>query len=752
MSSRKEEERNEKIIRGLLKLPPNRRCINCNSLGPQYVCTNFWTFICTACSGIQKEKSCSSWHVYSDVRFLRKVASQIPPDDCASNAWAMQALGKLVMTNKVGKDSASEKSPHHLSCLNKQCLWPNLPQKRLKLFKKVAISNPGRIREFIRGVYVDKKYAGGRTSDKPPLGIQSHKNFEEEHRRASSYHSYSQSPPYDHQYEDRRYGKQTGILSRKPGSDRGLYEGKIASFICSPGSLGDQMYEDRFANEISGPRISDYSASSAGDTFKFDGQSPNFQSDIGYGSPQPVRDILIEDGRRHIPGSYSEASVRRNVETVPRPQRTASSGSFDGKSVSLKSVNSGSFQEIMIESELATAGQPVDASFSSGSRTSASTKPSSGDTSHPPLVQNQANSSASSIDLFAEINQPSTMSSFVEKSLPLSALHGNSGNEDPFGPPFVQNAATSSVPSLDLFAKINQPSSSVATLEKTSLVPFSQEEGWATFDVPHAGTASQTKITSNSAVAGTATSTVPSLDKQGFDAFPLTSNNGQWLSAQNSISHESFAPAVDQWGSTSNEVKIFSGPTCSQTWNAFDDSFGNFPQPPFGSLPVKSDVQVPPHAPPTIVDPCMNLTVQEESGKDGLRMSSIDGAATGMSSSLDNIVTGPSFNPVIPPMGTNGQECKSTNPFDLPYESDLESSNGFSDMSSLQASLPPVQFPSPFLSGLGQPWYSQNPVPPYISSVSSGGLAYVAGQSASTQLPDVSPQGPVAPLGGNPFA
>lgn len=32
MSSKKEEERNEKVIRGLMKLPPNRRCINCNSL------------------------------------------------------------------------------------------------------------------------------------------------------------------------------------------------------------------------------------------------------------------------------------------------------------------------------------------------------------------------------------------------------------------------------------------------------------------------------------------------------------------------------------------------------------------------------------------------------------------------------------------------------------------------------------------------------------------------------------------------
>lgn len=32
MGSKREEERNEKIIRGLMKLPPNRRCINCNSL------------------------------------------------------------------------------------------------------------------------------------------------------------------------------------------------------------------------------------------------------------------------------------------------------------------------------------------------------------------------------------------------------------------------------------------------------------------------------------------------------------------------------------------------------------------------------------------------------------------------------------------------------------------------------------------------------------------------------------------------
>lgn len=37
MGSKREEEKKEKIIRGLMKLPPNRRCINCNSLVILYI-------------------------------------------------------------------------------------------------------------------------------------------------------------------------------------------------------------------------------------------------------------------------------------------------------------------------------------------------------------------------------------------------------------------------------------------------------------------------------------------------------------------------------------------------------------------------------------------------------------------------------------------------------------------------------------------------------------------------------------------
>lgn len=102
------------------------------------------------------------------------------------------------------------------------------------------------------------------------------RNHEDGTRRASSYHSYSQSPPYDFQYEERRYGKPVTSLSRKPGSDRGLYDGKLSSFS-SPGHSSDQANDERFANDGSWPRVSDYSVSSGGDPFRSDILSPSSQ-------------------------------------------------------------------------------------------------------------------------------------------------------------------------------------------------------------------------------------------------------------------------------------------------------------------------------------------------------------------------------------------------------------------------------------------------------------------------------------------
>jgi Arf-GAP domain and FG repeats-containing protein 1 len=97
-------------------------------------------------------------------------------------------------------------------------------------------------------------------------------------RRPSSYHSYSQSPPYDFQYEDRRYGKQVNTLARRP-SDRALFDAKLGNLLFSP----SRLHEDQFANESSGSRFSDFSASSTGD-FRNDVLSPSSQ-DTGYSSP-----------------------------------------------------------------------------------------------------------------------------------------------------------------------------------------------------------------------------------------------------------------------------------------------------------------------------------------------------------------------------------------------------------------------------------------------------------------------------------
>ncbi|XP_010904972.1 probable ADP-ribosylation factor GTPase-activating protein AGD14 [Elaeis guineensis] len=664
MSSKREEERNEKIIRGLLKLPPNRKCINCGSLGPQYVCTTFWTFVCMTCSGIHRE-------------FTHRVKSVSLAKFTTQEVEALQKGGNQRAREMFLKDWDSQQM--------------RLPDS----------SNVDRIREFIKNVYVDKKYARGRSSDKPPRDMQSHKNHEEEHRRASSYHSFSQSPPYEHQYEERRYGKQTGILSRKPGSDRGYYEGKVSSFIYSPGRQGEQMYEDRFANESYASRNSDYSVSSTGDPFRFDGQSPNFQ-DVGYNSPplQQVRDILIEDGQSRTLNTYSEANVKRGLDGIPHPQRTASSGScgsIESNSISLKSANSFSLIDTVPETERASG------TLQSGSSTS---------------LASQLSASAHAM------------------------------NQDPFSLSTVQQTITSSTPSIDLFAHINNQSSSTTPSElKMSAVPLSENVGWATFDLPHqvGPTAETTKGLPSAVPPG------EEAPKVKNDLFASVSNDSQWFSIQNSSNHGTSSSIADQQPVSLHEVKGFADTNSSQSWNAFDDSTWNIPQTSLSALPQTSEPQIPAHNHPASADKFTGLNVSEVPARGGLQKSAID-ELTAFDGSFSG-VAGSSFSSSVPPsMGGTTQERKSTNPFDLAYDSEPEASNMFLDMSSLQAALPDQQLPNAFLGGLSQTWFPQNSVPTYVPSVSQGGLAFMAGHVPGSQLPNIPAQGSISSLGGNPFA
>lgn len=662
MSSKKEEERNEKIIRGLMKLPPNRRCINCDSLGPQYVCTNFWTFVCIACSGVHRE-------------FTHRVKSVSMSKFTTQEVEALQRGGNQRARELFLKD------------------WDT---QRMRLPNN---SNPDKIREFIKNVYVDKKYAGSVSSDKPPRDTQ---KGEEDHRRASSYHSFSQSPPYDHQYEERRYGRQGGALTRKPGSDRGQYEGKISSFLYSPGRQAEQMYEDRFANGSYGSRMSDYSVSS--DPFRSGGQSPTFH-DPGYVSPPTqVRDIVVEDTRSQKLGASPESNVKEDLNKIPRAHRSTSSGSsgsFDSNSISIKSANSGSLIDSALEPGHASAIQPADP------------------LTLPTLPQMPSSANAAKIDLFDR--------------------------------EFVQSQSSFPASSVDLFADVNQHLSAMAPKAQKP----SADAGWATFDLPYHA---KPQVKERQDIPPVIPPVENAAPKENFDLFSSMHNNTNWFSVENPPSYGHSSAVADQWSMGLNEVKQCGDSGNSQLWNAFHDSTENIPQPLASILPQNSEPQDLLQRPPTSVHASSDLYFgfggSEVQFSDPFLSPAVDNKAFGVAPVSG--MAGSSLPPsAIHPTGGIPLERKASNPFDLPYDLDSEANNVFSDMGSLQASLPDPQFPTTYLGGgmHHEAWFTQNPLPSFAPPViPQGGLSYSGGQVSSAQLQNIPSQGSVAPLGGNPFA
>ncbi|KAF9670315.1 hypothetical protein SADUNF_Sadunf13G0055700 [Salix dunnii] len=692
MGSRKEEERNEKIIRGLMKLPPNRRCINCNSLGPQYVCTNFWTFICTTCSGIHRE-------------FTHRVKSVSMSKFTSQEVEVLQNGGNQRAREIYLKD------------------W-NHQRQRLPDNSKVD-----KVREFIKDVYVDKKYAGGNTSDKPPRDLQRIRSHEDETRRACSYHSYSQSPPYDFQYEDRLYGKQTNTLTRKPGSDRSLNVGKMASFICSPTRLNERIFEDRFANEGSVSRVSDYSVSSGGDPVRSGAESPNFRKDIAFSPPmQPSRDGL----KHQKANSFSEASFKRDADGIPCPQRTTSlgsTGSFDNTSVSIKSYNSGSLLDVVAEAGQA-AGNPQE---------------------KKPAFPLSSVSCHASLDLFKEQVAPEAASPMAPP-IDLFQLPATSPAPpvDLFQVPptssinLYQPSQTSLPSTLDLFGSSYQQQSVSTMDEKSPHSSLPKNEGWATFDVPQpiASTPGPVDLTSSVGPSSVGSST-------NFDQVPSFHTSMQWPPFQNFVDHSS-SSVPDPWLGNLHSVQANDN-SSSQNWNAFEFD-GSVADIPLEGIKQSNEPQAL-HNPSPTADQYFGFGASEDLNKDGIQRTAYNRVHPGPSEPSD-IVAGPLYTPSGHPLVEETEshvDHRSVNPFDLPYESDMEQSNMFMDMSSLEAALPNSNSPSSFL-GVTQPWFPQDLAMAYIPAAPQGGLAYVAGQAPSPQLGNVQTQGPVASVGGNPFA
>ncbi|XP_015055753.1 probable ADP-ribosylation factor GTPase-activating protein AGD14 isoform X2 [Solanum pennellii] len=739
MSSRREEERNEKIIRGLLKLPPNRKCINCNSLGPQYVCTNFWTFVCMTCSGIHRE-------------FTHRVKSVSMSKFTSQEVEALQQGG-----NQRAREI-------YLKSWDPQSQW--LPNN----------SNVDKVREFIKTVYVDKKYAGAQFSDRPPRDTQNLRNHDDDMRRASSYHSYSQSPPYDFQYEERRYGKNAPALTRKPGSDRGLYEGKVSSFL-SPSRLSDHMYDDRFGNEGSNPRASDYSVSSGGDPFRSVAQSPNFQRGIGSPLSDTSRDISYEDVRH----------VKKDAGRILRAQRTASSGSFesfDSNSLSFKSVNSVCLADAVSESNqtIETHSSKL-STFPSLPRSSGPRNPDGPDLFNAPSVPQNAPPSVS------------TKSRLPVSSFQPSVSAGPIGNSH-------QPSLTLPPSSLDFFSEVPNLPSAASADEKPSCEVTSKNEGWATFDMQrHAATTGIEQFT----LAPT-----PAYGHNSFDILPETtqqqlvteksldvddgwatfdvpqhvtftgSNNFtsnkiqlkgdsqsnsdptfsvmQWPSPMESAPHgpavrDSTACALDLsmpapfHGGVLN-VEVTPSARSTDLWSAFDVSNDHLA---LKSLPNSKEQVVMNHD--LVDDQYMGLRGVENVATGQIQRAVLDSGypITSFPSYVSASSSGLSTLPVATGVHSHANEQKSNNPFDLPYDADMECSNMYWDMSSLQAALPSDGMSSSFVGGVTESWFPQNPATAYGPAGQHGTL-FVSSQPAGNQISNVPTHGQVAAIGGNPFA
>uniref|UniRef100_A0A1J3HZ40 Putative ADP-ribosylation factor GTPase-activating protein AGD14 n=1 Tax=Noccaea caerulescens TaxID=107243 RepID=A0A1J3HZ40_NOCCA len=261
----KEDEKNERIIRSLLKLPDNKRCINCNSLGPQYVCTTFWTFVCTNCSGIHRE-------------FTHRVKSISMAKFTSQEVSALKEGG-----NQHAKDI-------YLKGLDQQ--RQSVPDG----------SNVERLRDFIRHVYVNKRYTNEKNDDKPPRGPMG----DSETRSSSG----SRSPPYDEAY-DRRYSDRSSPGGRSPGFEPGNKKSPSR-----PEILNDWRREDRFGGKKKPEEGS---------------QSPEQVKDLGSASPpvlRPVREIL---GDSVIPLRVIEPpkpQVNRNSDASANAKPSASLGSL----------------------------------------------------------------------------------------------------------------------------------------------------------------------------------------------------------------------------------------------------------------------------------------------------------------------------------------------------------------------------------------------------------------------------------------
>uniref|UniRef100_A0A0E0JGZ9 Arf-GAP domain-containing protein n=1 Tax=Oryza punctata TaxID=4537 RepID=A0A0E0JGZ9_ORYPU len=662
-ASRKEEERNERVVRGLLKLPPNRRCINCNGLGPQYVCTSFWTFVCISCSGIHRE-------------FTHRVKSVSMSTFTAQEVEALQNGGNQRAKESFLKEFDAQKI--------------RLPDS----------SNVDSLREFIKAVYVERRYAGGRFSERPPRDKQNQKNNEQEHRRASSYHSFSQSPPYDYQYEERRDGKRSVMLTRKPGSDGG-HDGKMSAFAYSPQSLHERMPEDRFANENFGPRTSDCSGSSISDTFRTSPHSPNFL-DEGCSSPSMQQNQL---------------NIQASSGITQSELRTISTGNID--SASLKSGKS-SLADMFFESDNAHRTQQtkdcITPSFTAFSDVGNIAQK---DLFNEPVAQQQPVTGLDPpVDFFADM-PPATPSA----------------DRVPTAAPSMDNAGWAT---FDTPPEEKQPGvsglSGIAVIDKQALscdlFLFEPNNGQPMWLQSSKTSKNNASVADQPDVHCKYTSSDAS-NSQAWSAFESTS-----------VSTQQTSPDLSLMSSTEPKEPIDGNDM--QLWHSFDDASETMTHNLSNAqLQTNEHKNVDNNSLTTSNPFTCSITSKESLGNDSQKLF------------MGGLAPNEPFAPFPEPslfattsVGGASVEQMPLNPFDFPFDADSDSPDTFMDVTALQAVLPNADLSTSFVDGLPETWFSHN-ASSYVPPGSHGGPPCLVEQIPNSALRNITLS---AVSTGNPFA
>ncbi|KAG0502464.1 hypothetical protein HPP92_002536 [Vanilla planifolia] len=375
-------------------------------------------------------------------------------------------------------------------------------------------------------------------------------------------------------------------------------------------------------------------------------------------------------------------------------QRSTSSGSFgsfDGNTAYPKSTISGVFSDMFFEPEQASISQPP---------------------------KNFAISSS-------------------ETSNPASASHNL------FSAQYLQHQITTTS-AVDLFADFsNPPSCTAPTEEKPPALPFSESQQWASFDTAHP-----------------VKEPVPGPNKSFSSGFPARSIDSTESAAiflskvdysdqflvQNSTTQGELVSSSDQRSAGINESHKNMDSNCPQVWNALNDLFVSSSEALSMISSHGSEVLM---AKPSIsVEQCTNVVVLKEA-EDGLQVPvQVD----------DSYMLGLQFSSpfellpsaALPCEVSTTQACKSSNPFDVPYDLDPGAPKMFLDMSSLQASLPNPQLPSTSVDGFSDPWFHKSSTQAFMPAPQ--GFSYAGGQITSSPFPNPPSHGSVASFGGNPFA